>query len=379
MLATLLTSILLLSLPALILYGESRVRLISWLSPAFFCYAIGILIGNLFPISEASNQIVLNASVVLAIPLLLFSANVRHWLRLARTTVISYLLYLLSLTCSILIAYYFFQELLNEPIHAAAMAGSVYSGGTANMGAVKIALGASEQLFGEMNLSDLMLSGIYLLVILSGLHRLLLRIMPAFPQTDSSDQETSREDARNEFASLLVPEQLRQVLGSLALSIGMVGLMAGLSWLIWKDLAEIPLLIGITLGGLGLSFLPGIRQYAGTYETGEYLFLMFCVSVGMLVDIQLLFEGTAIMIGFMACVLYGGVLLHTILGMLFRLDADTVLITNVAGVFGPPFIGPVSKVLGNREIIITGLTLSVINLAIGNLLGLFFYWLLGGT
>lgn len=338
---------------------------------------MGILIGNVLPISESVNQTILTVSVVLAIPLLLFSANVRDWLRLARSTFFSYLLYLCSLLCSILLAYVLFRDLISESISAAAMAGSVYSGGTANMGAVKIALGASEQLFGEMNLSDLMLSGVYLLLILSGLHRLLLRIMPAFPRkTDSESVE--EEQIVDPFAELPLEQQIRQVIGALLLAAALIGTMAGLSFLIWGNMEEIPLLIGITLGGLGLSMIPKVRSYPGTYETGEYLFLMFCVAVGLLVDVRLLFEGATIMLGFMACVLYGGVLIHTLLGFVFRLDADTVLITNVAGVFGPPFIGPVSKVLNNREIIITGLTLSVINLAIGNLFGLFIFWLLGG-
>jgi uncharacterized membrane protein len=52
--------------------------------------------------------------------------------------------------------------------------------------------------------------------------------------------------------------------------------------------------------------------------------------------------------------------------------------TNVAGIFGPPFIGPVASAMHNREIVLTGLSLAVLNLAIGNFIGLLVFWSLGG-
>ncbi|MEL7246740.1 MAG: hypothetical protein AAGM40_31170, partial [Cyanobacteria bacterium J06573_2] len=64
---------------------------------------------------------------------------------------------------------------------------------------------------------------------------------------------------------------------------------------------------------------------------------------------------------------------HTLMARLMRVDADTALITHIAGVFGPPFIGPVAQVMHNREIVVSGMTLSVINLAVGNFMGLFLY------
>ena len=72
----------------------------------------------------------------------------------------------------------------------------------------------------------------------------------------------------------------------------------------------------------------------------------------------------------MGSILLGTLLVHSLLARIFKVDADTVMITQVAGIFSTPFIGPVANRLQNREIVLSGLTLSAINFALGNFIGL---------
>ncbi|MEM7655304.1 MAG: DUF819 family protein [Bacteroidota bacterium] len=362
--------------PAVLLWAAKHVGLIRLLSPAFFCYVGGILYGNLGGASSTIVSPIMEGSVGLAIPLLLFSADLRAWMKLARNTVLSYVLYLIAIAGTTTLAFFLFRTYLEEPAHAAAMAASVYTGGTANMGAIQLATGASGQLFGAMNLSDLSLSGLYLMVLLPFGKRIFGWLLPPFQADDQ--QEHDSQLPTSEHVSLSLPQHIRGIGFSLLLGIATLGGIAGLSWLIYGRLEESFLLIGITLGGLALSLIPAIRQAPMTYPTGQYIFLVFCVGVGTLVDVQLLVGDTALVIGFMAPVSYGGIILHTLLARLLKLDADTVLITNVAGIFGPPFIGPIADNLKNRAIVVTGLTLAVLNLALGNLFGLVVFWMLGG-
>ena len=59
---------------------------------------------------------------------------------------------------------------------------------------------------------------------------------------------------------------------------------------------------------------------------------------------------------------------------LFSIDTDTSIITSVAGIYGPAFVGPVAKALNNKEIIISGITTGLIGYAIGNYLGILIGW-----
>jgi uncharacterized membrane protein len=80
--------------------------------------------------------------------------------------------------------------------------------------------------------------------------------------------------------------------------------------------------------------------------------------------------------GFCAAVVALSVGLHFALAALFRIDADTVLITSTATIFGPAFIGPVARALRNRELVVSGLTTGLMGFAVGTYLGLAVAWLL---
>jgi len=59
-----------------------------------------------------------------------------------------------------------------------------------------------------------------------------------------------------------------------------------------------------------------------------------------------------------------------------KIDADTALITHVAAIYGPAFIGPVADSMRNRAIVVSGLTTGLIGYAVGNYVGLAVAYLL---
>ena len=78
-------ALLFLLFPALAMFGERRSKVLAWLSPVVLCYALGILLANfrLIPIDDGLAGGFASATVILAIPMLLFSMDFRRWLRLA--------------------------------------------------------------------------------------------------------------------------------------------------------------------------------------------------------------------------------------------------------------------------------------------------------
>ncbi|GAB4423105.1 MAG: hypothetical protein OHK0039_39570 [Bacteroidia bacterium] len=357
--------------PALLLWAERRSRWIAWLGAVVFAYLLGIVLGNVFRPDPALIQLVMQVAVVPAIPMLLLSADMRAWLRLAPHTVLSLLLYLASVLVMALVAGWLFRTWVPDQHRwAAALSASIYIGGTANMGAIYGAIGAPASLVSELTLIDLMLGGPFLLVVLAVRQRLLLYLLPPFRPAAAAQGPIAAPVA---WQTLGLAHRVRNVVYTLLLGIAILGGVAGLVWLLWGSLQEIPLLIGLTLGGLLCSRIGPVRRLPGSYETGQYLFLIFCLAAGTLADVRFLFEGGSWLIALVATVAFGGILLHTLLATLFRLDADTVLITQVAGFYGPPFIAPVAAAMHNREILVSGLTLSVINLTLGNFAGLLVY------
>ena len=106
--------------------------------------------------------------------------------------------------------------------------------------------------------------------------------------------------------------------------------------------------------------------------------LAFCVALGLLIRAESLLRMESLAVfAYIAAVMFGAILLHFFLAYVFRLDRDTVLITSTAAVFGPPFVAPVVEAIGNRAVLISGLTSGLVGFAVGNFLGISFAELLG--
>src|SRR5690606_35085169 len=85
--------------PAAVILLQKRVAFIRTIGPVVLCYAAGILAGLLFmkSLHGPTSQTLTEVAVPLAIPLMLFSLNLKAWLRLAPSTVLSFGFALISI------------------------------------------------------------------------------------------------------------------------------------------------------------------------------------------------------------------------------------------------------------------------------------------
>ena len=247
--------------PALARWGAGRWRVLEWISPIVLAYLLGIAIGNLFDIDTDFTTSVSEAMVLLAIPLLLFSTDVRKWLRIARPAMISFGLAAVSVMVVSAATAWALADRHVETWKMAGMTVGVYTGGTPNMSAIGVAVDVSDETFVLMNGADVVLSALYLLFLMTIGRRVLARFLPAF---DVSNQEDEIEDERSEFG-------WQQVTAALGLAVLVGGIVAGVVLLITGELPVAAVILGITTLGLAASFAPRIRALPGTYETGEYL------------------------------------------------------------------------------------------------------------
>jgi uncharacterized membrane protein len=342
--------------PAAWLWLEPRVRVVNWLSPAFFSYVTGIVACNIVAAPAAVSHGFISVSVALAIPMLLLPTDIRAWFKAAPQALLSFGVFI-TILCSVALAVSFlYRGWISESAGRAGMAAAVYTGGSANMAAVHAASRLPVQLLPEMTMADLITSGIYLGAALS--------LAPFFGKKNPENMPDTPAPAANpvrpQFAGWV----------AWAAVVVILGVVAGSSWLIFGKLEETYAVIGLTVLGLAASVIQPVREAKGSYFTGEYLFLAFCVATGSLVNAGLLLEGGPQAIVFMMTLAYTTLLLFFLVARWLRIPGPLALITTVAGVFGPPFIGPVAQSLKRRTLAPIGMTLAVMGLAAGNLIGL---------
>lgn len=362
------TQILLTVLGPIVILLAQRTKIISILSPVVTCYLLGIVFANIPGITPDAKvaKLATEASVPLAIPLLLFGTDFLRWFRLAKSTVVSFVLICISVCIMTFVVSMGFKETLENFWQIGGMLVGVYTGGTPNMTAIGLSLGVKDEIFILMNGADLILGAGYLLFILTVGCRVMSWFLPPF-QSSGEDVDTN---VINTWDRLSHGNRAFNAFVLLVMSGVILGISLGLSHIVYaKEHAAFIILIITTLG-IGASFVHKIREFRGSYEVGQYLLLVFCVGIGSMANVQELLTGSWVYVGFFALVMFGSIALHVFLCKLFKIDRDTAIITSMAGIFGPPFVGPVAEVLKNREIVVSGLTSGLVGYAVGNYLGI---------
>jgi len=107
-----------------------------------------------------------------------------------------------------------------------------------------------------------------------------------------------------------------------------------------------------------------------TYQLGNYFILIFCLVVSSMADFNRLVATAPVMLAYVAFTVLVCLLLHVALARIFRIDADTVIITSVAGICSPPLVPLVASALKNRELVLSGVITGIIGWVVGTYLGI---------
>jgi uncharacterized membrane protein len=351
-----------------------RPALSGWLSPVVLCYALGILLGNvsLLPLDAGLAKNMTEATIVLAIPLLLFSTDLKVWSRQSRTVLLSFGLCVLSGLLATQLVAFLFRNRMEDSWQIAGMLVGIYTGGTPNMQAIGLALDAGQEKIVLLNAADILCGGILLLFLTSVAHRLYGLFL--------SNYQIKSEMTANDPMTAGGKIDRRHVVLAIGLSAAIVGASLGLSYLFFRDLTHTAVIILLlTTLSIAASFSKKVRNWRGAYEAGDYFLLMFCVALGMLADFQVLIDQGGELILFTGLALSATLLLHLFLSYLFHIDRDTTIITFTAASYGPAFIGQIAQTIGNKQLVFAGIAMGLLGYAIGNYLGIstayFLRWL----
>ncbi|TGN08146.1 DUF819 family protein [Leptospira ilyithenensis] len=347
----------------------NRHRFFKILGPVILCYAAGILIGNIFPSGFWPGKIpelVADLSIPLAIPLLLASTDFLYGIKNAKTALISFTLSSLAVVISTLLVARFLGYLHPESDKIAGMLAGLYTGGTPNLNALGHALDTNRSTIVLVNTVDVLVGGTYLVFLLSFSKRFFSQFLKPEPEIENSHSlvpELSQEE--NSFKG-----SVERFLIGFALSAIGFGISVGISILLAGKLHAPIILFGITSWGIGISFVKKIRVLR-TFPFGSYLILIFSVAVGALADFRSLVTDAPGVILFVASTMFGAILIHLLLGILFKIPADTWIITSVSSIYGPAFVPSVTQAIEGKEgILLSGIITGLIGYGVGNYLGL---------
>ena len=357
-----------------------------WFGTIGTAYLLGIVVAVvIFLLNKLGLGLTLNTDVgeigshlaiSIAIPLLLFSTNLREVKKLSSTVLKSGASLIVSALIVTTIVYLVYAKGIENGKELSGMAIGLYTGGTPNLNAIGKMFQLNSTIIGVANLSDMMIGAVFYVFLLVGCKPLLSKILPnnkaIYLNKNSDITNTDDLDLKHFKVTKVL---IRRVM--LGFSIAVIG--AGLGILVWVimgmqdgtmiDLLVPSMMITVTVLGVAFSFNKKIRETKGMNVTGQYFILVFSFALASSFDftkMQDVFLNILILYG---SITIGVFILHVTISKFLKIDPDCTMVTLTAGLYGPAFIPAITKQIKNDELTVPGLITGSIGYAIGTFLG----------
>jgi uncharacterized membrane protein len=322
------------------------------------------------------QEAVMNYTILLALPLLLFSLNLQKWIKNARNTMLSLVLALGSLLTAIFIGYFLFAHNITESAKVTGMLVGVYTGGTPNLAIIGTALEVSPETFIVTHTYDLIIGSFALLFLMTIAQRLFNTFLPRFDLIRRAENnmqiQMEKEDTEMEnYDGLFHMKNIPGIAKSLLVSIFIFAIGGGISLLVPKTNQVIVIILTITTLGLLASLIRPVNRLQISFPLGMYLIIIFCLALASMANLRNMFQIEFLeLFLYVFWVVFGSMIIHVCLARIFKVDTDTTIIAITALTFSPPFVPVVAGAIKNKDVIIGGLTIGILGFAFGSYLGI---------
>jgi len=351
-------------------------------------YFLGLVVaGFVFLLNELGIEFYLNtdigeigsyAAIAIGIPLLLFGANLLEARKLSKMVLKSFGALIVSVVLVTTITFFIFGKYIANGDALSAAAVGLYTGGTPNLNAITNIFSLDSELIALANLSDIVIGAVFYIFLLLLAKPLLNKILPKSKDTiylkDNSTMKNTEDFNVKDFKTS------KRLFKAFLIASGMTVISAGIGVLAWilAGQAEgrmldfiVPLmLIGVTIFGVIGSFNSRIRETEGTNVLGHFLILVFSFSLASSVDFsKLIGSNFGDLIILYGIITVGSFIVHIGFAKALKIDADCMIVTATAGIYGPAFVPAITKQLKNESLTVPGLICGSIGYALGTFIG----------
>ena len=387
MLANILLIIFYLVAPAGVLFICRKNKVFNKIGPVLTLYLLGVLVANIgiFPTEETAYQKIFGfmesfsgALIPLALPMILFGCNFKKF-SLGKS-VGAFVIGAFSVAAFVFAGYLFFRNNLGEegPQMGAALTGQ-YLGGAANLAAIKQMLGLSADNFVILSTCNLIVSFFYLMFLMGGGVKIARWIVGkrGGKEQNVNLEEYTEENPYKEFGKKKSLIQLGKVLVAAAV---VMGISVFVGKLLGKDggISMVALILSITTLSLLLTTWKEVRTWDKSYDAGMYIIYVFCLVMATMADLSKIdWNQSLYILLFQAVIIFGSLLLTVLLAKLFRIDADTAVITSDTLINSPLCVPMIAATMKNKDVIMTGIANGLLGYAVGNYIGFLMFTLFG--
>ena len=350
---------------------------------------VGLLVANLTSWISSGHLLTLNNTIgniciPLAIPLMLISCSLSHWS--TGKALKCFLSGLLAIVIVIVVGFYLFrgQYEVREFAQVSAVAVGIYTGGIPNMGAIAHGVGMDQETYLYVTSYDLIVTGLYLVFVIFFGKPVFRKLLPSPTQ---EQPRLAQKSTPQPHTTMETDKSTTEIAIPLLLTLAIAAISYLVSTLLPDSLSTPILILILTTLSIAASFLPVVRKInrradqenrqTKTFTMGLYFVYLFCFTIANACDLrQMDLAGSLNILWYILFVIFGSLLLQILFARLLKLDGDSTLVTSVALINSPPFVPMVAALLGNKDLIILGITIGLLGYMIGNYMGLGIFYLL---
>ncbi len=329
--------------------------------------AAAIVLANLriIPTAAPVYGVVWDYLVPIAIPLLLFQADLKRIIRESGPTLIAFVIGSAGVVAGALIG----VALLDLGAREAELGGiftGTYIGGSLNFAAVSEASGMKDgSILAAAVAADNVVTNLHflLIVLLPGITWVAKRY-PTHHMDTASQLSGEQADNPHRIANLDIAGMLAAL--ALAFILAALGkMLAGLA-----GTPQFAILVTTALTLLIATFLPRVvAGLSGYTESGNALMFIFLASIGATADVWQLIEIAPVLFVFALIIVIVHLVVLFGIGKLMRLDLAELAMASAVCIGGPSTAAAIASAKGWRELLIPGVLAGSLGYAVGSFIG----------
>lgn len=364
---------------AVCIYAEQRYRWAAKMTGPVLMLVVGMVLSNfkLMP-TEAPTYDVVDAYLVpVAIPLLLFRANVLKIVRESGKMFLCFHIASVGTVLGAFLAGFLFRgSFPRVPEVTGIMTGS-YIGGGVNFVAIQNSYQVSADLANPLIVADnFIMAGVFALLFILSTSRFFLARY-AHPHSLEGEREdpqalAARHWRRKEGALLDIAQALAVAFAVAAVSIKLTGLVKAHtdSKLVQAIFANSFVLITVLIVVLTTVCHRWMERINGTEELGMYLLYVFFFVIGLRADLWQVVRNVPVLFAFCLVIALTNLVFTLVVGKLFRQNLEELLLSVNATLGGAPSAAAMAISKGWSNLVLPGLLAGIWGYVIGTFVGI---------
>ncbi|WP_164667337.1 DUF819 domain-containing protein [Virgibacillus doumboii] len=375
---------------AVSIYLEQKYSWASKVSGAIIALIGAMLLANfnVIPLESSVYDAVWSYVVPLAIPLLLFQANIKKiWQESGRMLTI-FLLSAIGTVAGTIISFMLLKDVIPHLDKIGAMMAGSYTGGGVNFAAMAAKFEAPGELVSATVVADNAMMALFFFVLMAIPAINFFQKKYKTPHIEEVESGISGEEGETQAASFWKRKEisLKDIATSVAaafilvaVSFNLADFFAGVipsgedANMFFEILGAIigdQYLMLTTLTVLAVLIFPNhFEKLQGTQELGTFLIYLFFVVIGVPASIALVVTTAPLLLVFVLIIVLMNLLFSLVLGKLFKFNLEEIVLASNANLGGPTTAAAMAIAKGWNKLIVPILLVGTLGYIIGNYIG----------